>query len=148
MRMKRLLCRGKGELGSPYFCNWIAVLLEWDFLLLLYIHYVFHSLNERMGLYSGGSCDSEFFYSVNAGFLKLLFFFWQKLLVERPPGGSDCKEPACSAGNLGLILGLGRSPGEGNCYPLQNSCLENSMDKGACWAMVHGVTKSQTQLSD
>ena len=47
------------------------------------------------------------------------------------PGGSESKESACNAGDLGLISGLGRSPGEGNGYPLQYSCLENSMDKGA-----------------
>ena len=51
------------------------------------------------------------------GFWSSFFFFWQKLLVERPPGGSDCKESACSAGDLGLILGLGRSPGEGELLP-------------------------------
>ena len=64
------------------------------------------------------------------------------------PGGSDCKESACRAGDLGLIPGLGRSPGEGKGYPLQYYSVENSMDKGARWATVHGVTKSQTQLSD
>ena len=52
------------------------------------------------------------------------------------------------AGDLGSIPGLGRSPGEGNGNPLQYSCLENSMDGGTWWATVHGVTKSQTQLSD
>ena len=57
--------------------------------------------------------------------------------------GSDGKESACSVGNLGLIPGLGRSPREGKGYPLQYSDLENSMD-----CIVHGVTKSQTQLSD
>jgi len=50
--------------------------------------------------------------------------------------------------DLGLILGLGRSPGVGNGNPLQYSCLEKPMDKGAWWAAVHGVTKSQTSLSD
>ena len=57
-------------------------------------------------------------------------------------GGSDGKESACSAGNTGSILESGRSPGEGNGYPLQYSCLENSMDRGAWWATVHGVAKS------
>ena len=57
-------------------------------------------------------------------------------------GGSDSKECACNAGDLGLIPGLGRSPGEGNGYPLQCSGLENSMDRGAWEAIVHGVTKS------
>ena len=46
------------------------------------------------------------------------------------PGGSDGKESACNAGDLGSIHGLGRSPGEGNSNPLQYSCLENSMDRG------------------
>ena len=64
------------------------------------------------------------------------------------PGGSDGKESICNAGNLGLIPGSGRSPGEGKVYPLQYSCLENSMDRGVWWATVHGVTKSQTQLSN
>ena len=45
--------------------------------------------------------------------------------------GSDSKEFACNAGNLGLIFGSGRSPGKANSYPLQYSCLENSMDRGA-----------------
>ena len=63
-------------------------------------------------------------------------------------GGSDGKEPACNAGDLGSIPGLGRSPGEVNGYPLQYSCMENSMDRGALQAPVHGVKKSQTRLSD
>ena len=59
------------------------------------------------------------------------------------PGGSAGKESACSVGALGLIPGLGRSPGEGKGYPLQYSGLENSMD-----CIVHGVAKSRTRLSD
>ena len=57
-------------------------------------------------------------------------------------GGSDGKESACNVGDLGLIPGLGISPGEGESYLLQYSCLENSMDRGAWWSTVHGVTKS------
>ena len=57
---------------------------------------------------------------------------------------SDGKEFACNAGDMGLIPGLGRSPGEGNGNPLQSSCLENSMDGGAWWAIVYGIAKSQT----
>ena len=64
------------------------------------------------------------------------------------PGGSDSKESACNVGDMGLILGLGRSPGEGNGNPLQYSCLENSMDRGGWWTIVHVVTKSGTRLSD
>jgi len=59
------------------------------------------------------------------------------------PGGSDGKEFACNAGDLGSVPGLGRSPREGNGYPLQYSSLENCMD-----STVHGVTKSQTRQSD
>ena len=64
------------------------------------------------------------------------------------PGGSDCKEFACNAGDLGSIPMLRRSPGERKGYSLQYSCLENSMDRGAWQAAVHGVTKSQTQLNN
>ena len=60
------------------------------------------------------------------------------------PGGSEVKASASNARDPGLILGSGRSPGEGNGNPLQYSCLENSMDRGAWWAVVYGVTKSQT----
>ena len=60
------------------------------------------------------------------------------------PGGSAGKESACNEGDLGSIPGLGRSPGEGNGYPLQYSGLENSMD----YIIVHGVTKSPTRLGE
>ena len=57
-------------------------------------------------------------------------------------GGSNGKESACNAGDLGLIPGLGRSPGEGKGNPLQCSYLENSMDRRSCWATAHRVTES------
>ena len=60
------------------------------------------------------------------------------------PGGSDGEQ----SGDLGSIPGTGKSPGEGNCNPLQYPCLENPMDRGAWRATVHGVSKSQTQVSD
>ena len=60
------------------------------------------------------------------------------------PGGSDSKESAYNAGDLGSIPGWGRSPGEGNGNPLQYSCLENSTDRGAWWATVHGVAELDT----
>ena len=56
----------------------------------------------------------------------------------------DCKDSACNAGDLVSVPGLERSPGEGNGYPLQYSCLENSMDRGAWWVTVPGVSKSWT----
>ena len=58
------------------------------------------------------------------------------------PGGSDSKASAYNVGDLGSIPELGRSSGKGNNNPLQYSCLENPMDRGALWATVHGVPKS------
>ena len=63
-------------------------------------------------------------------------------------GGSAVKNPPANAGDEGSMPGSGRSPGEGTGTPLQYSCLENPMDRGARWATVHGVTQSQTQLSN
>ena len=70
------------------------------------------------------------------------------LLTSGFPGGSDGKEPAYNARDLGSIPGSGISPGEGNGNPLQYSCLKNPMDGGAWRATVHGVTKSRTRLRD
>ena len=69
--------------------------------------------------------------------------FLKQTTILAFPCGSAGKESACSAGDLGLIPGLGRCPGEGKGYPLQYSGLENSMD-----CIVHGVTKSRTWLSN
>ena len=66
------------------------------------------------------------------------------LLLLGFPGGSEGKASACNAGQPGSIPELGRSPGEGNGNPLQNSCLEIPIDREAWQATVHGVTKSQT----
>ena len=78
---------------------------------------------------------------------------WRSSRLSTPvflgfPGGSDGKESFCSAGDLGLIPGLGRSPGERNGYPLQYSDLENSVDRGAWQATVYGVSKGWTRLND
>ena len=74
---------------------------------------------------------------------KILTFFTSGF-----PCSSVGKEFACSAGDLGSIPGLGRSPGEGNGNPLQNPCLENLMDIGTWWIAVHGVAKSRARLSN
>ena len=63
------------------------------------------------------------------------------------PGGSVVKNLPAKAGNVSSIPGSGRYPGGENGNPLQDSCLENSVNRGAWWARVHGVTKSRTQLS-
>ena len=76
-----------------------------------------------------------------------------KLLTDHPcdlgfPRSSFGKASASNAGDLGSIPGSGKSPGEGNGYPLQYSCLGNLMDRGVWWATAQGVTKSRTQQSD
>ena len=75
--------------------------------------------------------------------------FWKNfsLILLWFPGGSDGKESACNARDLGSIPGLGRSLGEGNDNLPQYSCLENSMDRRAWWATVHGVAKIQTPIN-
>ena len=73
-------------------------------------------------------------------------YLYAKYLLGIFHGGSGGKEIACNAGDPDLIPGSRRSPEEGNGYPVQYSCLENSMDRGAWWATVHGVAKSQTWL--
>ena len=71
----------------------------------------------------------------------------KELAILGFPGGASGKEPTCQCRRReGLVPGLGRSPGGANGLPLQYSCLENPMDRGAWRATVHGVTKSQTRL--
>ena len=73
--------------------------------------------------------------------LNIIIVLWASqvvLVVKKPPANAGDIRDA------GLIPGLGRSLGEGTRNPLQYSCLENPMDRGACWATVHGVTKSDT----
>ena len=83
--------------------------------------------------------------------LSSLWFNYVQLLKQYFwgfPGGSEVKVSACNARNLGSIPGSGRSPGEGNGNPLQYSCLENPVDRGAWWATDHGVAKSWARLRD
>ena len=68
------------------------------------------------------------------------------MYLEGFPGGSDGKESACNAGDSGLIPGLGRSAGEENGNPLQYFCLENSLDRGAWQATIHGVIRIRHHL--
>ena len=80
--------------------------------------------------------------------LRSLHAFIFRLYNGSFPGGLDGKESVYNAGDLVSIPGSGRSPREENGNPLQHSCLENPMDRGAWQATVHGVTKSWTQLSN
>ena len=66
------------------------------------------------------------------------------LLDQQPTGDSNGKESTCNAGDSDSVLVSGRSPGEENGYSLQYACLENPMSRGACWATVYEVAKSQT----
>ena len=103
------------------------------------------------------SCNIQFYnipahLDIRSTQLKILFYsaFSQTYLYARGlclfglPGGSDDIENACNEGDPSWIPGSGRSPGEGNGYQLQHSCLENSMDRGVWQATVHGIRKSQT----
>ena len=67
-----------------------------------------------------------------------VYLLWQRSSILL---GSDSKDFACNAGDLGSVPGLGRSPADGNGNPLLYSCLENSMDRKACWTTIHRVTK-------
>ena len=92
--------------------------------------------------------DYLFYY---CGTLKILYYsyvYTYRYIYMCFPSGSDGKESACKAGDPGSVPGLGRSPEEGNGYPLQYFYLENSMDRGAWWATVHGVIKGQKWLNN
>ena len=82
--------------------------------------------------------------TVSMNMMKKNYVYYSPSSLRVFPGGSDGKESACNAGDLGSIPGLGRSPGGGHSSPLQYSCLENSMDRGAWQTTVRGVTKSWT----
>ena len=87
------------------------------------------------------------FYSTSSCYLAIssLSFYisvlWWFLIPLGFPGGSDGKESAFSVGDLGSVPRLGRSPGEGNGYLLQDCCLEKSMDRETLWATIHGVAE-------
>ena len=87
----------------------------------------------------------------NSSCWKVYFSLPKCSYIRGFPGGSVVKNPPAKARDntrdAGLISGWGRAPGEGNGNPFQYSCMENSLDRGAWWATVHGVKKSQTRVS-
>ena len=95
----------------------------------------------KFGLCQKLSCSSM---SVPLLYSYVMALFERTKRLYGFPRWCSGKESACQAGDVGLIGGSGRSPGEKHGNPLQYSCLENSMDRGAWWAKVHGVSKSQT----
>ena len=104
---------------------------------------------ERFGLLMSCSLCSNYELAITSSILMLSsFLLHSSNACEYFPGGSDGKESACNAGDLGSIPGSGRSPGEGNGYPLQYSHMEKSMHRRVWQATVHEVAKSRIQLSD
>ena len=93
------------------------------------------------------ACQASLSFTISQSLLKLMSIESVMPSNHLFPCGSDSKEFACNAGDPGLIPWSGRSPGGGNGNPPQYSCLENSMDRRAWWATVHGVTKSLAWLS-
>ena len=126
-------------------CMWKIYLYSYFFLTTLtfdssLIHVLYFSLDFqtiRLVLLPSSSIPQFFFFSE----LSAVSLFPESFLCIYIYCGSVSKESACNEGNLDLIPGLGRSPGEGNANPLECSCLENSMDRGAWWATVHQVTR-------
>ena len=90
--------------------------------------------------------SQSIYHQIDFYHLRLVLHLYVNSIIQHVLGSSDGKESTCNVGDLGLTPGLERSPVEGNGYFQQCSCLENSMDRGAWWATVHGVTK--TRLSD
>ena len=82
------------------------------------------------------------FISISSWSLIPIHFNLHGSIYENFPGGSVVKNPPASTRDAGLIRGLRRSPGGGNGSPLQYPCLENPMDRGAWWAILHGAAKS------
>ena len=92
-----------------------------------------------------------FFFHALTPFQNLLLFFTREKFGTGQIcflGGSNGKESACNAGNLGSILGSGNFPGEGNVNPLQYSSLENSMDIATWWTIAHGASPKESGMTE
>ena len=122
-------------------CHWEARKQQYSRLHCLCIKWITDAEGPLMGKGWKKWCDCSLI-------IKQICYLWSALWTEGFLGGSDSKESACSVGDPGSIPASGRSPGEGNGNPLQYSRLENPMDTGAWQATFHGISKSQTRLSD
>ena len=138
------LCLEFPSVHSGFLFVWFMSIPPWNFSQLFRQDLMLPEKSLYVHLYHQLCC--AFFWFI----LLLLFFtfFFFVFSYWGFPTGSEVKASACNAGDLGSIPGLGRSPEEGNGNPLQYSCLENPIDRGAWWATVHGVAKGQTRLSD
>ena len=113
----------------------------------LYLRFSFHCTFEA-GSEKLDDLKTWFILLLGTGIYQLPMFVLNTQLWARGfSGGSMVKNSPANVGDVGLIPGWGRSPGEGNGNPLQYSCLENPMNRGAWWATVHRVAKNQTWLS-
>ena len=96
-----------------------------------------HAQARNLGIFLGSSHSTTF----HGQLINTFGSFYLLIISQGFPGSSEAKNPPANAGDVGLIPGLGGSPGEENGTPLQYSCLGNPMDRGAWLAIVHGVTK-------
>ena len=130
---------------NSYFASWnvlelkkyFSSMVDWIYKCGIQL-YIITLLLKNFHTTSTPAVCSNYIYSQNKSPTNLIGF----------PSGSVVKNPPANAGDVGLISGLGWSSGGGNGSPLQYSCLENPMGRGACLATVHGVPKSCTWLSD
>ena len=91
---------------------------------------------ERSCISVGGGCGEDKYWAS-----RFPGDIWMQLMLDHLPSGAVVKNLPTNTGDVGLISGWGRSPGEGNGNPLQCSCLENPTDRGDWWALLHGVSK-------
>ena len=121
---------------------WLHITVSW----FMYTFPPYYSIFPKIHILKKGRfCLLNFSHSYGPCLSALLsavtFYLYSSAGLRGFPGGSDGKESACNGGDMGSILGSGRSAGEGNGNPLQYYCLGSPIDRGAWWAIVHGVAK-------